>query len=597
MAKLWEQDWILERRRPNHAALAGTALAVSLAIHVALLEAAPSMTWETPIPPPPRAQQHPDIRLREVRREAPPRAVAPQPHDPARPEGALGRTPRPSDFTSALDPVLLQPPAVRAPLAGESTPLAPPAPPRRAEWMPRQERMEVDQKFAKLEIPDHPRPLSPAIPRIPEAPDFALDTPMPAEITPPAPPASAPDPDVNAAMARVSPAGSLAGYSPSGVRGRAGVGVPVRLDDASGLFDERPADITPIEPVERMLRIEVSAWIPADEPEWRYFTLRIHRAGAQTLPVLSKDVLFIMDCSESMSRPRVEAAKPGLREAIARLNPGDRFEVMSFQDRPRRCFAVWTPWDAIQGGRANFFIDRMESSGKTDLFQALEQTLQLPRDPTRPALALLITDGRPTLGLQDYFEIMQRFADGNEGQFSMFTVGSGTQVNRFLLDFLSYGNRGGSTIIEARGELARGIEQASAEIGRPVLTDLRYRFSGLDEQDVFPRQITHLFLDRPLTVHGRVPVSAGATGLRILGTSGNRQHDMVFRLDWARAGVGGEEVRTDWRWQRLNWLIAEHIRTRNPEWREEAIRMALLLGSDMPYAADLGVLKAPIRSF
>lgn len=594
MAKIWEQDWILERRRPNHAALAGVALVISLAIHAALLEAAPTVIWETPITQTAPARKHPDIRLRDVRREAPPRATAPRPHNPSRPEGAMGRTPRPSNFTSALDPVLLQPPAIQAPLAGESAPLAPPAPPRRAEWMPRQERIEIDQKFAKLEIPERPMP---AIPRVPQAPDFALDAPMPADITPPATPAAVLDQDLNTAMAKVSPAGSLAGYSPSAARGRLGVGVPVRLEDASGLFDERPADITQIEPVESMLRFEVSTWTPSDEPEWRYFTLRIHRAGANTLPVLSKDVLFIMDCSESMSRPRVEAAKPGLRDAIGRLNPGDRFEVMSFQDRPRRCFAAWTPWDVIQGGRANFFIDRMESSGKTDLFQALEQTLQLPRDPTRPALALLITDGRPTQGLQDYFEIMQRFAEGNDGRFSMFSVGSGTQVNRFLLDFLSYGNRGGSTIIEARNALARGIEQASIEISRPVLTDLRYRFSGLDEQDVFPRQITHLFLDRPLTLHGRVPVSAGSSGLRILGTSGNAQHDMVFRLDWAKAVSGGEAVRTDWRWQRLNWLIAEHIRTRNPELREEAVRMALQMGADMPYGADLGILKAPVRSF
>ena len=595
MAKLWEQDWILERRRPGHAALAGVALGISIAFHVALIEAAPPMKWEAPGLETRTVPRAPDIRLRDVRREAPPRpAEPPRPHDPARPEGALGQAPRPSEFISAVDPVLLQPPDIRAPLAGESAPLATPEPPARTEWIPRQERIELDQKFARADIPARPRRLTPALPRTPDAPDMAWPAPMPVEPPAPSSVAAGTDSGLTDLLARAALPGSAAGYSPGLIRGDA-AGAPTRPADTSSLFDERPGQITPIAPVERMLRIDVSAWVPEDEPEWRYFTLRIQRAGASSLPVLPKDLLFIMDCSESMTAARVEAAKPGLRDAIARLNPGDRFEIMSFQERPRRCFAQWTPWDMVQAGRANFFIDRMSSSGKTDLFLALEQVLQFPRDPARPALALVVTDGRPTTGLQDYFEIMQRFTEGNEGRFSMFSVGSGPQVNRFLLDFLSYANRGGSTVIESRDALAEGIERASLEIGRPVLTDLRYRFSGLEEQNLYPRRITHLFLDRPLTLHGRAPVSAPSAGLRILGQSGDRQHDMVFRLDWSRAEPGNEAVRTDWRWQRLNWLISEHIRTRDPALREEAIQLATQMGREMPYGADLGILSAPVR--
>ncbi|MBP7275287.1 MAG: VWA domain-containing protein [Kiritimatiellae bacterium] len=595
MAKLWEQDWILERRKPGHTALAGVALVVSLALHVALIEAAPPVMWEAPEADAHTARRAPDIRLREVRRDAPPPPAAPpQPHDPAHPEGALGQAPRPSEFISAVDPVLLQPPEIRAPLAGASAPLATPEPPARTEWTPRQERIELDQKFARTELAARPRRLTPALPRTAHAPDFALPAPRP--VTPPAPGAASAitDTELPALLARSSLPGPAAGYSP-GFSRRDSFGVPMRLAETSSLFDERPSQITPIAPVERMLRIEVSAWVPDDEPEWRYFTLRIQRDGASSLPVLSKDVLFIMDCSESMTAARIEAAKPGLRDAIARLNPGDRFEIMSFQERPRRCFAQWTPWDIIQSGRANFFIDRMSASGKTDLFLALEQVLQLPRDPARPALALVITDGRPTTGLQDYFEIMQRFTEGNEGRFSMFSIGSGPQANRFLMDFLSYANRGGSTVIERRDALAEGIEQSAREVNRPVLTDLQYRFSGMDEQNLYPRQITHLFMDRPLTLHGRAPTSADTAGLRILGASGEQKHDMVFRLDWPRAQAGSEAVRTQWRWQRLNWLISEHIRTRDPALREEAVRLSNLMGREMPYGADLGILSAPMR--
>jgi hypothetical protein len=134
-----------------------------------------------------------------------------------------------------------------------------------------------------------------------------------------------------------------------------------------------------------------------------------------------------------------------------------------------------------------------------------------------------------------------------------------------------------------------------AEISRPVLTGLRYRFSGVDAQEVFPRRLTHLYLDRPLTLYGRTPAGSIMAGVQIAGRAEDRAHDMVFRLDWSKARAGGEDLRTQWRWQKLNGLVSEHIRTRDPALRDEAMRIARSLGRAMPYAADLGVLDAPVH--
>jgi Ca-activated chloride channel homolog len=372
--------------------------------------------------------------------------------------------------------------------------------------------------------------------------------------------------------------------------------VPIRLDETAGLFDERPGDITPVAPVEQLLRLEVTAWVPPDEPDWRYFTLRILRAGSDVLPVLPKDVLFVMDCSQSMTSPRVRAGREGIRNAVARLNPGDRFEVMSFQERALRCFNEWTPFDPIQTGRANFFIERMESAGQTDLFRSLEEIARMPTDPDRPAIAILVSDGRPTVGLMDYFEIIERFSSGQAGRWSMFSFGSGTRVNRFLLDFLSYANRGDSLIVRDTASMPGGIDRFAAEVSRPVLMDLGHRFSGVDDREIYPGRLTHLYLDRALVLYGRAPAAASAAGVRITGRSGASLHDMVFRLDWNRARAGDADLRTDWRWQKLNALVAEHIRTRDPAVRDAAVEIARKLGRDMPYAADLGIIDAPVRT-
>lgn len=597
MERTWERDWILERRTPNHLAIGISALVVSMILHLVLLETAPSVHWNRPELKSP-SHKRPELRLREVRREPPPPAPAPvRTYNPAQPDGALASVPAPKEFMSALDPVLLEPPAIKIPLAGEQSALHTPAPAPRSEWVPRQERIEIDRKQVRLERPELPRRILPQTQRIAAAPDIAVPARLPEIPTSATPPARS-EPDPQETLRQLSVPGARGDYTPGGRLGASMVpGVPIRIGDSAGIFNERPELISSYDPVEHLLRLEVESWIPPDEPEWRYFTIRILRAGGtNSLPVLPKDVLFVQDCSESMTPAKVEACKEGLRLAVERLNPGDRFEIMSFQERQQRCFQAWTPFDLIQASRGNVFIEQMRSRGRTDIFGSLQQILRIPRDPGRPFLAVFVTDGRPTVGVQDTFEIIQQFSEHNRGEASIFCMGGGTRVNRFLLDFLSYANRGDSTIVRERAEIPQGIESLARSVNRPVLADLQVRFSGLDAAEVFPRRLTHLYLDRPLTLHGRLPAATPQSGTQMVGRSGAQTHDMVFRLDWSQAKKGNADTRADWQWQRLTWLVGEHIRTGDPALRAEIIRLSKGLDRMLPYAAALGIPDAPMAA-
>jgi Ca-activated chloride channel family protein len=217
-------------------------------------------------------------------------------------------------------------------------------------------------------------------------------------------------------------------------------------------------------------------------------------------------------------------------------------------------------------------------------------------DDTRPTIAVFLSDGRPTVGLQDNFEVIQRFTDSNQGRISVFSVGVGRGVNRFLLDFLSFKNRGDARIFVDLGQAPSAIEAFVRELSRPVLIELSHRWSGVDDRDIYPKMLTHLYLDRPLTLHGRVPRSADRVGVRILGRSGRQQHDMVYGLNLSQGQAGGPDLRELWIRQRLTWLVGEHIRTRDPALRNEAWEWARRLGPSAPYAAELGFPQAPVRA-
>ena len=593
-----DSDWLLEKQPPHHFRLAVLALAVSLGAHGLLLNRLPSVRltriWEAA-----RERVRPPVAVHEVRHETPPPVDRPPVFEPEKPDGSFTAHPAPREFVSAFDPVLLEPPPRRTDLMGEQTPLREPAPPpRRDDWLPRQERLEIDRKLIREEIPQLPRRILPDIERVPDAPDIAPPSPPPVQARAPAPPPGPPVPLPDFSLSGAAGGGGRHADPPStpGSPAAPVVGAPVRIEDVARIFSERPREVTDIKPIEQLLQLDLAGFIPPDEPAYRYFSLEIRRRGAEALPVLPKDVLIVQDCSESMTQPKLDDCKRGLFSYLRTLDPADRFDVMSFRERQERCFGDWKPATIDYRARAGWFIEQMVSQGRTDIYGSLAQMASLAPSADRPVIALMVSDGRPTIGLQDNFEIIQKFADQNAGRVSTFSFGGGTRVNRFLLDFLSFKNRGDSIIVRDRSQIPDALAGLAVELSRPVLAGLRYRFSGIDDQDVYPKLLTHLFLDRPLVIFGRAPASAPPAGIQVLGQSGSRHHDMVFRIEWSKARAAGESLRTKWRWQKLNWMVGEHIRTRDPSLVSEIQKLAASLGPDLPYGADLGIPGASVRA-
>jgi Ca-activated chloride channel family protein len=369
----------------------------------------------------------------------------------------------------------------------------------------------------------------------------------------------------------------------------------VKLREAAAVLEERGPDITGMKPIEHLLRLDLHGFTPPDQPGWFYFSLQIHRASEEVLPVLPRDVFIAQDCSASMTSAKVQASRRGLQAMLRELPAADRFDIMSFRDRIERCFGEWTGVTPTARARAAWFVEQMDARGMTDVFAALGMLKGIPRDPDRPLIAVMISDGRPTVGLQDNMEIIHQFSRANAGAVSVFAFSGGSGVNRFLLDFLSYKNRGDSSIVRDIAGVQKGIESLFREVSRPVLMELEYRFSGLESAEIYPGMLTHLFLDRPLVLHGRVPAGTPATAVRITGRSGPATHDMVFPVEFASATPGDAGLRDGWTRQKLTWLIGQFIETRDPAFRDEAAALARSLGPTMPYAAELGVPDAPVR--
>jgi Ca-activated chloride channel family protein len=200
----------------------------------------------------------------------------------------------------------------------------------------------------------------------------------------------------------------------------------------------------------------------------------------------------------------------------------------------------------------------------------------------------VVSDGVPTVGLTDSTRIIEAFSETNRGAVSVFTLGTYLGANAYLLDLLSYRNRGDTHIVPSdRWRIPDDLERRAREISRPVLADVRFRFAGQSACEVYPVLTSNLYLDRPLVLYGRYPRDVSRLIFQAVGQAGDVPCDMVFDLDLSRAPGGEKSIRTLWAWQKVYHLIGEHTRTRNPAMPEAIRQVAHTYGIRVPYAEEL----------
>lgn len=424
----------------------------------------------------------------------------------------------------------------------------------------REDLLAVEERQAAYELAQLPRRLVPAATRVHGAPDVTL-------------PATGDEIAAAAAAALAAGQEGSGGASSRGTAAPAAEELPyappappaLHAPDAETIasyeaaaLDEPPEEVSAVTPIDSLLAVEVSTYAAADE-DALYFEVAIERAGEKGLPQLPKDVLLVQDCSKSMTRAKLDFFKEGIREFLPTLSTADRVNFIKYADAPEWCFPDWRHVTSETLGEVWGFAEKMTARGETDLYASLREALEVSRVPGRPVILILMTDGRPTIGTLDTSDIIARFTKANKGEISVFTVGGGEQVNSFLLDLLAQNNRGDAWFSPMRDQLPATLKRAGRELSRPVLSSLRYSLAGGSEAEVYPKTLTHLFLDRPLRLVGRTKPGSTLEILRIEGDSGTRRHDMVFALDLENARNGGEGLRREWVMQKIYALVDARI--------------------------------------
>jgi len=359
--------------------------------------------------------------------------------------------------------------------------------------------------------------------------------------------------------------------------------------ETAELFTEELAEVTSLRPIENFLKAGITTYTSLLDRRYGYFRLRIERAGAEILPVMPKDVILVQDCSASIAEQRLHFCREGLAKCLGEIQPQDRFNVMRFRDKADFCFADWTSPDDASIESALAFISGMVSEGNTDILTSIQELAKLPRTAGRPTVVLLVTDGHPTTGLVGSSDIIGQFSKLNDGAMSVFAMGTVQTANEYLLDLLSYSNRGDDFIVtRGRWDIPDAMARFMKELSRPVLADVGFRFAEGSGLEVYPVLTSNLYLDRPLVLYGRYPKGADNVVFQAVGNSGEAKCDMIFSIPVAEADRSGDKsLRREWAMQKIYHLMGQYARTGGPTVLRDIRSTARDYGVDVPYREDL----------
>ena len=344
------------------------------------------------------------------------------------------------------------------------------------------------------------------------------------------------------------------------------------------------------EPFERHVKLDLGAWIDPAHPAFKYFRVAVSSHGELPLPVVSKDLVFLLDASGSIANDRLKKCRKAIVKALRMLNTGDRFNVVAFRDKFDYAFPdkAWVDVTDQALEDAEAWLGKLTAHGQTDLFRSLRGVLAMPRDPARPVVAFVITDGEPTAGMTRNAEIISKFAELNGGLVSVYMYGVKDTANDYLMDMLTRGSRGSwSKNQKLRWNAADGIPELARKFERPVLSDVAVLFTASSRAEAYPQLVSNLCEDEPIVLYGVCPVDQKEVVFRMRGLNGQRVYESVFRLPFSGAQRLDSQLKSEWATRRLYAMISAYTANPTPQLLKDIRTFANNYGIPVPYEKEI----------
>jgi len=215
--------------------------------------------------------------------------------------------------------------------------------------------------------------------------------------------------------------------------------------------------------------------------------------------VMSRELIFVVDRSGSMSGESIRQARGAVLAALGQLQPQDSFNVIQFDDSAQALFRSARPASDPWLSQAREFVSSIESGGGTEMRKAIELALnplsENPRDTLRQVV--FITDG--AVGNE---AALLKLISERLGASRLFTVGIGSAPNSYFMRKAAEHGRGRFTYIGKVDEVQEKMTELFSSLQQPALKDIGLDWAGKGAES-YPTPVPDLYAGQPLVVTAR----------------------------------------------------------------------------------------------
>jgi Ca-activated chloride channel family protein len=328
------------------------------------------------------------------------------------------------------------------------------------------------------------------------------------------------------------------------------------------------------------------AWFTEKRERRYYGLLMLLPPAAAPGTRLAREVVFVLDTSGSMAGTSVRQAKEALQLALARLAPGDAFNVIEFNSTAQMLYARAQPVNPRSVRRAIDWVKSLQARGGTEMVSALTLALDGTEGAERVRQVVFLTDG--AVGNE---EALFRLIRARLGGTRLFTVGIGSAPNSHFMAKAAELGRGTFTYVGRLEEVQEKMSALFAKLESPVLKDLTVQWPEGARAEAWPARIPDLYAGEPVVVVAALERLEGE--LRVSGTRAGRAWEARVRL--AESG-GGAGVGSLWARGKVEALM-DSIREGAPEdaVRVRVIELATAHRLVTKYTSFVAVDKTPAR--
>ena len=230
-----------------------------------------------------------------------------------------------------------------------------------------------------------------------------------------------------------------------------------------------------------------------------------------------RELIFIIDSSGSMSGDSMRQAKDSLYEALERLKPTDRFNIIDFDSEFEPLFDSAMMASKFHLSEARGFIRKIDADGGTEMYNPIDFALKSRDSESKNYLRqiVFITDGQSSNEASIFNNVSYNIKNDR-----FFTIGIGSAPNSYLLTKLADFGRGAFTYIGSQQEVSHKMNRLFEKLESPALTDIQVNFPSEITSELAKEVIHDLYAGETITAAFKMnalPDSLEITGKTIDG--------------------------------------------------------------------------------